>query len=462
MVDKHIQPDFKRTKILDFEDYAPDLPADGIFDEPTRCYKINHRWATIVMGHVSWLCEPDLWANANDERYLAIQEISKFLEGVTCTVDCEQVNDCIETNETINVVLNVSFQQMVDTTSQHLDNLESQYDGTPQSINVNIPNGVPDPQEQNALCYALEKFVKLYAVYKLNELQRKNGLQQFLNEVQSASVNFYNGFTNLVGFDFGANIFSCFVSDNDAITALQDNQAIIDVACCLKSQLENVTISETTWNNAIAACLGTLTANAHDILCLIDNENGQRMYVSFLESYGVALERQAAGEILECNCDPQYAYILWDFTQGLQGWTLERGTVTSQGIRGEKVNPPSNEHWIASVTLQDVTAYDIHRVRYTTEHVGGIANGSTDVDEFIRYNETLDVDGGHIISQSFVSNGLKEWCAGTTHNPKAFRARARGTNTDDQNSYVLIKKIEFWVNLPDSRGVNVSADTLPC
>jgi hypothetical protein len=59
-------------------------PNVGIFDEPTRCYRINKQWASIVMGMVSWLAETAVWQAANNEGYDAIQQILSFMVGENC------------------------------------------------------------------------------------------------------------------------------------------------------------------------------------------------------------------------------------------------------------------------------------------------------------------------------------------------------------------------------------------
>jgi hypothetical protein len=76
------------------------IPPVGIFDDPVRCYKINQEWARIVIGFTAMLAQPELWGFAENEMYLPIQEILKFLEGVPCGTDETMIlrqnpeNDC--------------------------------------------------------------------------------------------------------------------------------------------------------------------------------------------------------------------------------------------------------------------------------------------------------------------------------------------------------------------------------
>lgn len=71
------------------------IPETDIFDEPTRCYKINLEWSPIVMGLVSLLTEVSAWKDAQDETYPPIIAIRRFLRGADC-MDCEDVADCVE------------------------------------------------------------------------------------------------------------------------------------------------------------------------------------------------------------------------------------------------------------------------------------------------------------------------------------------------------------------------------
>lgn len=74
------------------------IPETDIFDEPTRCYKINLEWSPIVMGMVSLLTEVGAWKEAQDETYPPILMVRRFLQGVTCmTYNLRQspTDDCI-------------------------------------------------------------------------------------------------------------------------------------------------------------------------------------------------------------------------------------------------------------------------------------------------------------------------------------------------------------------------------
>ena len=298
---RHVTKDFQRTKLLDFNDFKPDIPVPGIFDEPTRCYQINVEWASIVMGMVSWLTDPDLWGNDKDERFVAIQEISKFLQGMQC-MNCQDVLACVNADASQIALQAMIFSQSESATQTHLDSLETLYDGTPQSVGASIPVIAPDATEQNALCYAMEQFVSLYAAAKLAKLQQKNLLSITWSRIQQFAIAVYNQSNSLIGFVLPTDLFGCFVSDTEAMTVLQNDAAISQVACCLVDSLKVVSLSETVFNNALVSCAASLTGDAHKIACILDNDNSLAVYIQFLEAYNIALNRQIAGDTLACNC----------------------------------------------------------------------------------------------------------------------------------------------------------------
>ena len=79
-------------------------PAVGIFDEPTRCYKLNHEWSKIIIGMVSWLAATPVWKDAENEGYSAIEEILKFMTQTEVCMNCDGVEDCLEASDIITLI----------------------------------------------------------------------------------------------------------------------------------------------------------------------------------------------------------------------------------------------------------------------------------------------------------------------------------------------------------------------
>lgn len=96
----------RKKKIYELSVINRPIPEVGIFDEPTRCYRINKQWARIVMGFASLLTMPELWKDAENDVYEPIQQILEFLAGDNCGMDCEQLNDCLEQSDVINNIIN--------------------------------------------------------------------------------------------------------------------------------------------------------------------------------------------------------------------------------------------------------------------------------------------------------------------------------------------------------------------
>lgn len=106
----------RKKKVYELTVIDRPIPEVGIFDEPTRCYKINHEWARIVIGFTAILAQPELWQEADNELYTPIQEIMKFLVGEDC-MDCEQLLACLEDFQTL-----IDIQQELNDLRDYIEN----------------------------------------------------------------------------------------------------------------------------------------------------------------------------------------------------------------------------------------------------------------------------------------------------------------------------------------------------
>lgn len=204
------------------------------------------------------------------------------------------------------------------------------YDNTPQSIGVDIPVSVPNATEKNALCGAVSRFVSLYASTKLCLIQSKNFFEVFWTNLANAINDMYNAVTNLMSPIYSPNIYSCFIDDVTAITALQDVDAIEELACYIYDELKTVTMSETAFNDAVSNASTDLTGNSQDIACLMQNDNNLSLYINMLEAYQIALTQLSNSQDVSCPCESDtYWMKVWDFANGAQGWT---GLVTSSTL----------------------------------------------------------------------------------------------------------------------------------
>ena len=300
-------------------------PTPGIFDDPVRCYQVNKEWASLIMGFVSLLTEIRMWQGATDEGFPAILEVEKFLDGDTCgMVDCASVEDCLFTSPIISAIVAVTYATQEAATQAHIDELAAAYDGTPQSVGIEIPLTAPNLNSlhDNALCRTLELLVGVYANGKGISLQLLGDFGEFYQNMIAATRNLW-GFAppwlmHLLDSELGA----CAVDVAAAITALSDVSAQFEYACCLRDELRASVISEANWNAALASCAGSLAGNAGVIACLMDFDNDQSHALAFFEVYSRMLERQSDGEDFVCQCTPVgwfWVDVPWTWTTTLHG-----------------------------------------------------------------------------------------------------------------------------------------------
>ena len=244
----------------------------------------------------------------------------------------------------------VVFGEYYAETVSHYEALLAAHDDTPQSVAPLVPVAAPGAIEDNALCYAVNRFVEAYSTQKTCLIQSQNFVQNILSDFANAMNDFYNAAANLMLPFYSPNIFSCFVDDTAAIAALTDSAAWEELACFLFDELSTVAMSQSNFDNAILDAATTLTGNAQDIACIMQNDNSESVYIAFLQSYNIALERQyAANEDLECPCltDTYWMWVI-DFATGENEFMPGLSSNLEQAIYGgaywqnRSSNPPNN------------------------------------------------------------------------------------------------------------------------
>jgi len=332
------------------------VPISDILDAPLYCLKFNEEWKSHIIGAVSTLQKWSAWIGDDDDTNTGTRQITKFL-----AQDFEDCGDCPDIPEIIaddtyfeTEYIPKIWGEYYSETESYYDALEIAYDGTPQSVAPLVPAAAPNEIADNALCYALNRFVELYASQKTCLIQSQNWLQSLLSDMANAANDFYNAATNLILPFYTPNIFSCFVDDTAALAALADTAAHEELGCFLLDELMGVAMSQANFDAAILDAATTLTGNAQDIACLINNDNSERVYISFLQGYNIALERQyAANEDLECPCLAN-TYWMWliDFANGDAGFLPvisggnEVAIYISSYWQNRTTNPP-NIAWCA-------------------------------------------------------------------------------------------------------------------
>ena len=298
-------------------DNPRDVPAADIFDEPLVCMTFNQDWRPHITGAIDTLSKWTAWNGAEDETNEGTQQILRLLaqdydcvpDGGDCTIEELLADDEFFETEYVPATFGEYFSETVaNETAQ-----AAAYDGTPQSIGANIPTGVPVADKVNALCAAVNRFVSLYSSTKLCLIQSKNFVEILWTKLANSINNFYDVAAKLMSPIYSPNIFSCFVSDAAAITALQDESAIETLACYLYDELKTVTMSQANFDAAILDAATSLTGDAQKIACIMNSDNNLSLYINMLEAYQIAILDSSA----ECPCETSTYWRLYlDFRTG--------------------------------------------------------------------------------------------------------------------------------------------------
>ena len=371
-VDRIVTIDDEKKRALDLWDVRLVPPEVGIFDEPTRCYRINKEWAAIVMGLVSWLTELPIWANAENEGYGAIEEISRFLVGNNCmefqlrqspddfcilqqTLDggttwsnvfdfslCTSIRDgTSETSIFNNYITNLtSFQNNV------YNNYVSNYTTSITDIHPELGYGDSDDAHRDSgLCHALTQLVDAICDSALEVLAESDNVA---NDLKSslALVGAVLGLLILAGSGVGlpaasimaaslaaggiglgaavaASIYDKISETSEA--ALSDEAAKQELVCCLFDEMQGLNADKSALEAAFSACTG-LSSNANDIRELgAIYVQEMAFYAAFAENLTIAFQSAKLDLLPECPCFGTWCY-RWEFDVTTDSWSQNVGT----------------------------------------------------------------------------------------------------------------------------------------
>jgi hypothetical protein len=333
------------------------------------------------------------------------------------------------------------------------------YDDTPQSVAPDVPVAAPNAVEKNALCYAVNRFVELYSSQKLCLIQSQNFLETFFHELAGAANNFYNTLSNLMLPFYSANIFSCFVDDTAAMAALVDAAAIEELACFIYEELKTVAMSQANFDAAILDAATTLTGNAQDIACLMQNDSSEDIFIAFLLGYNIAIERQNDGDDLECPCETDtYWMKVYDFALGAHGWTgVVSGTTLTSAHVGDRFSGVGTQSGclvrlnsfgddyiiracgvaIEALGFTGVGSDSIRTAGWSTENVSGTERLTGSVSALTQ--ATVDAQGG-IFEHRDIAEGLSS---------ESYQVAAQNSGTKSGSNYTDILKIVLY-GLPNA------------
>jgi hypothetical protein len=369
--------DDEKKRALDL--YTMNLvPPDGvlIFDEPTRCYRVNKQWAAYVMGMVSWLAEIAPWRDAQDESYFAIEQIQKFLAGVECmafglrqkpddscimqqTLDGVTWTDVFDFSQCVTIQdksYQISIQNQVTNATQTFvdiyNNYTTNYAGLPSDVHPILAE--PSPGTDNsalkaALCNAIWELVRTAC----------NAAVSFYTESFNQSQQEFNFLLAIAGFTFTALALAAAIPTAGAslvalggsaaliaagvglgaglgnylldfwqqhtIDQFQDTEAQEDVVCFLMDSLDGSDYSLADFKNSLAATTGDPNGQAIlDFLEILFEHDST--YAAFLEKWKNNKQYADAGIDLYCPCANQYRVWTWDFSNGLGPFAFKTGS----------------------------------------------------------------------------------------------------------------------------------------
>lgn len=125
-IDRQIALDDLKKRLIDLTENRPELPAVAWDAEPVRYFKLNQEWCILLAGWLDHMESEAFWPDATGQDYPGIQAILKFEEGIELPVtdfDCGDVEDCLETSETI-ANLNTLINQLEEQINQLEDEIE--------------------------------------------------------------------------------------------------------------------------------------------------------------------------------------------------------------------------------------------------------------------------------------------------------------------------------------------------
>lgn len=344
-IDRVIVEDDEKNRTPDLPRMNLVPPPVGIFDEPSRCYRLNNEWAKIIMGLVKWLAATPVWRDAENEGYFAIEEVMEFMVGFDCPqfeVRSHPANPCVlEFSDDGGEI----WQEFADFSDCTLDSTNSYYtqleinllqaqiylikyiEGDQRSININAPliifngddGGTPTFFREEALCMAAQIFVGSFAARKVQEIEAKMLGIGFLI---AGFAWITGGIGLLAGMALGLLLAPTGIHWFNARTALLDESALQDVACCMYEDLRGKAVTEANFKVSVDSCGFTYPTNLWIVAALVEASIQEKeSYLAFLDALGREFIAASVGGVNDCNCTGTFIHT-FDFTANDGGWEI--------------------------------------------------------------------------------------------------------------------------------------------
>lgn len=201
--------------------------------------------------------------------------------------------------------------------NQQLEKFNDLYDaGGIAELNANTPtdyySGDDSSARLDALCMACETYVKSYAQRWLQQAQLVNGALNFIIGI-IVPVPYLNTIAITV-------IAGLIGVDQDTVDAMQDNDALDAVICCMRDGLNGGAVNQTIFEDSLDGCSFAPGSNAEIVRGIIASDlDDFNNWLTFLNALGDAYTYTSKGITFACPCDT--TVITYDFTIDEQGFT---------------------------------------------------------------------------------------------------------------------------------------------
>lgn len=377
--DRWLVPEDEKERILDLRPMQLVPPDVGIFDEPTRCYKVNLQWGKIVMGMVSWLAETAPWRDAENEGYFAIEEILRFMQGDNCGSDemptlfrQNPVNDCqlqqsLDAGETWATIFDFSrckLNVQVDSSnyydmSRDSETIMNEFVENYTTVNNFAPALVYDESDDDfyrdqALCFAIQMFYEAILQLRLEQIRTVGGFRPLAIVVGTMIGGIIAVFTFGTGIAFAAPIIGALISAclyavpswNADNSEARWREVQDDIVCCIYTNLKGTTVSDATFETALDGCdlEFPATSVAAEIEQLLDD---QEVFIMFLKTWEEAYRIGQIGILPPCPCEDEWTHT-FDFSVDNGDWEVIETENQTSGTAGTYV--PSTGWQPANIT----------------------------------------------------------------------------------------------------------------
>ena len=199
-------------------------------------------------------------------------------------------------------------------------------------LNSNTPtdfySGDDSPERIDALCMAIDTYVRSYVADWINKAQAAQTALNF-----SA---FAVSFVPYIGKIAAVALKGLSIITQVAIDAMSDSAAIDAVICCMESSLNGAAVNEINFENSLNACGFAVGSNEAIVRDIIGADlDGFQNWLTFLNALGDAYVWMLAGVDYICPCAPPINEQCWSWVGGSNGWTDSSSTseFVAQGFR---------------------------------------------------------------------------------------------------------------------------------